>query len=129
MNYGQGKLADAIRAAIAHPLDFGEAAPPPGSLALWDGVEGRYALVVFGQSGLGWYWSARVEHRGEVPRADMAAWLARMAGWCLLGLGVGRAEEVDGLVMEGRNWVRWEKPCSPAEVREIEAATAKEVQR
>ena len=29
-----------------------------------------------------------------------------------------------GVVSSSRGWGRWEKPCSPAEVREIEAAAA-----
>ena len=100
MNYGTGLLADAIRTALAEP----------GQRAYWAGAEGDYHIGVERvPDGFDWLVG--------VNACKDAEWCGRLAAYCLLGLGMGPAEELP----PSGGYRLWRRSCSPMEVREIEA--------
>jgi hypothetical protein len=126
--YGTGKLADAIRAALSNPcIDPVEREDHP-AVPRWSGVEADYRLWIdhcAGRPGVSplidYRWVIEVRHRGETPREHILPWCYRMAMACIANLGVPVVLTEE----EGRDgWIRWSRPCSAAEVREIEGVPA-----
>jgi hypothetical protein len=110
MDYGRGRLADAIRAAMERPFnDHGD----PGEYPTWEGAEATYRLHVHRETDASLRWVVEVRHRSQ---EFCRAWLRRMAQHCLAGLGTGDTK----LLEVGDDYGVWARACSPLEVREIE---------